>query len=76
MARRFEFLGIPLTWWLVILVILVFGSYITKNIYAGFYKLATGRDIDPSYFTTGRWGKPDYSYATGKAIVHRVTDAL
>lgn len=62
------FLGFSMFFWVVIILIVVFGNYFTKTIYATFYKVMTGKDIGSTYYTTNMYGAPDYRYQLGKSV--------
>ena len=49
-------------------IFVIFSNYIFKTIYGFVYKIMTGSDIDPKYYTLTRYGQPDYNYMFGKAI--------
>jgi len=63
-----KYFGFSIYFWIVVLILVVFSSYIGKTIYGFIYKVVTGNDIDPAFYTTGRYGTYDYSYDVGKAI--------
>ena len=60
--------GLSIYFWMFILVLVIFSNYIGKTIYGFLYKIMTGSDIDPKYYTLTRYGQPDYNYMFGKAI--------
>ena len=64
-----KYFGFSIYFWIVVIILLVFSSYIGKTIYGFIYKLVTGNDIDPAYYQTNRYGGRDYSYDFGKAIL-------
>jgi len=63
-----KFLGYSTYFWIIVVILVVFSSYIAKTTYGFIYKLVTGHDIDPAYYITNRYGTRDYSYDFGKAI--------
>ena len=62
------FLGFSVFFWIIILVLLVFGTYFSKTVYAAFYKFTTGKDIGSTFYTTNMYGGPDYRYDVGKSV--------
>ena len=60
--------GFSIFFWIVLILLVVFGNYFSKTIYATFYKVMTGKDIGSAYYTTNRYGGPDYRYELGKSV--------
>lgn len=63
-----KYFGYSIYFWIVLIIFIIFSSYIFKTIYGVFYEIITGRPIDPAFYTTGRYGTYDYSYDVGKAV--------
>jgi len=61
--------GFSLIFWLIIIVFIVFGSYVGKTIYGSIYRTATGQDIGSSFYTNNKYGQPDRSYELAKGIL-------
>ena len=62
------FYGFSVYFWIILIVLVVFGNYIFKTIYAKTYRVITGNDIDSKFYTTSKYGQHDYAYDLGKSI--------
>jgi hypothetical protein len=60
--------GFSMIFWIVLLVFVIFGSYISKTIYGSLYHMTTGNSLGSSFYKNTKYGQPDYAYDFGKSV--------
>jgi hypothetical protein len=60
--------GYSMLFWIVLLTLVVFGSYFFKTIYGSIYHIVTGQSLGSSFYNNTKYGQHDYAYDLGKAV--------
>ncbi len=61
--------GLPIWFWIFIVIVALFGAYLSKTVYGLLYKAATGESLPESYYKNNIYGQPDYRYELGKKLL-------
>ena len=60
--------GYSMFFWIVLVVLILFSSYLSKTIYGSIYRITTGNSLGSSFYNNTKYGQPDYAYSFGKSI--------